>query len=161
MQRKLWFFIVMAFLLVPLACNLPSGTVPTLTQPVPSPSAAQPIPLESTMTITPLPTVIESPSATPTPQNPLVLRATLCWIGPGPVYEVVSALKKDERVVLLGRGGSISGWWIVDNPIYHDPCWVQTGDLQLDPGFDTANLKIFNPPPTPTKTPAPTFTPTP
>jgi len=161
MQRKVSLAAVIIFLLLPLACNLPSRVFSTPTQPIASASATPSIPVAETLTFTPLPTLIEIPSATPTPQNPLVLRATLCWKGPGPVYEVVSGLKKDERVVLLGRG-SIAGWWVVDNPIYHDPCWVMASDLQLDPGFDTSNLRIFNPPPTPTptRTPTPTYTPT-
>jgi hypothetical protein len=140
-------------LLVQLACNLPSGT-PTLTS---TPTAA------FTETATPTFALLDVPSITPisTPQNPLVLRATLCWIGPGPAYPTVSALKVNERVKLLGRG-SISGWYIVENPIYHDPCWVQESELQIEPGTDLASLRIFNPPPTPTYTkPPPTITPSP
>jgi uncharacterized protein YgiM (DUF1202 family) len=84
----------------------------------------------------------------------------LCWQGPGPKYEVVSALTKGSRVKLLGQG-SISGWYIVRNPIYHDPCWVQQTDLQIEPGTDLLSLQIFNPPPTYTPTqPPPTSTPT-
>lgn len=159
MQRKIWFAAMITFLLLPLACNLPSGVPPIATQPIATESTTPSIPIADTLTFTPLPTSTEVPSVTPTPQNPLVLRTTLCWKGPGPLYEVVSALKKDERVELLGRG-SISGWWVVNNPIYHDPCWVMASDIQLDPGFDTSNLRVFNPPPTPTKTPTSTNTPT-
>jgi len=148
------------------ACNLPSGATPppglqgtavvfTLTalqlvnppQPAASPA--------DTLTPPPLPpTETSLPSATPTPQAPLVLRDTLCWVGPGSYYEVVSALKKDTNVELLGRG-SISGWWVVRNPIYNDPCWVRENDLLIDPAYDTTNLKIFNPPATSTHTPKP------
>jgi hypothetical protein len=96
---------------------------------------------------------------TTTPQNPLVLETTLCWKGPGSQYEVVSALKKDERVELIGQG-SLAGWWIVDNPIYHDPCWAQARDLQIEPGYNTAALPIYTPPPSPTPTPSNTPTPT-
>ncbi|MGE5249638.1 MAG: hypothetical protein ACM3QS_05435 [Bacteroidota bacterium] len=91
-----------------------------------------------------------------TPQKPLVVQDVLCWEGPGPVYEVVSAVKKGERVTLLGRG-STGAWWVIDNPIYHDPCWVVSDALQFDPGFNLSGLKVFNPPPTPT----PTYTPVP
>ena len=56
---------------------------------------------ESPTSFIPTDTVI--PSITPTPQNPLVLRDALCWVGPGAVYEVVSALKKGTRVELLDR----------------------------------------------------------
>jgi hypothetical protein len=107
---------------------------------------------------TPTPTATES-LPTSTPQNPLVLETTLCWKGPGAQYEVVSALKKDERVELIGQG-SIAGWWIVNNPIYHDPCWAQANYLQIEPGYNTAALPIYTPPPTPTSTPSDTPTPT-
>ena len=107
---------------------------------------------------TPIPTATEV-LPTATPQNPLVLETTLCWKGPGAQYEVVSALKKDERVELIGQG-SLAGWWIVDNPIYHDPCWAQAKDLQLDPGYNIAALPIYTPPPSPTPTPSKTPTPT-
>ena len=154
------------------ACNLPGGgkeqvkaqdTVATwvaasLTAqaaPAPLPSATA-MPAESAT----LPPTATEALPTATPQNPLVLAATLCWEGPGAQYEVVSALKGGERVELIGQG-SIAGWWIVNNPIYHDPCWAQAKDLQIEPGYDTSALKIYYPPPTPTSTPVDTPTPTP
>jgi len=163
---KTLLFITM-FTLILGACNMPSGRVDAVdssrTAAAETVSAVQtgnvntqalpPVTVEVT---TPAPTQTGFPTATATPQNPLVINAALCWVGPGSVYEVVSALKQNERVELLGRG-SIPGWWIVRNPIYNDPCWVQERYLQIDPGYDTASLKVFNPPPTPT----PTFTPVP
>jgi len=106
-----------------------------------------------------------TPSATPVlassgPQNSLVTGSTLCWLGPGSVYEVSSAIQKGTRVELLGRG-DISGWWVVRNPTYHDPCWLQYQYLQIDPGVNVSALPIFYTPatPTPTPTPVPTATP--
>lgn len=100
----------------------------------------------------------------PTPRSPSITRDTLCWVGPGAVYEVVSALQGGSTVELLGRG-SIAGWWIVRNPIYKDPCWVRASDIQIDPAYDVSALQIYYPPPTPTFTPSitpsPTSTPTP
>jgi hypothetical protein len=156
------------------ACNLPSATpaagdakdivttwaAATLT----AAGASAPLP-----SATSVPAASDTPPATATeiiptatPQNPLVLETTLCWEGPGAQYEVVSALKKDERVELIGQG-SLSGWWIVDNPIYHDPCWVQAKDLLIEPGYDLSGLETYYAPPTPTFTPTstPTSTPTP
>ena len=94
------------------------------------------------------------------PQNSLVTGSTLCWLGPGNVYEVSSAIQKGTRVELLGRG-DISGWWVVRNPKYHDPCWLQYQYLQIDPGVNVSALPIFYTPstPTPTPTPVPTATP--
>jgi uncharacterized protein YgiM (DUF1202 family) len=165
------FRIVPAFLalcLLVAACNLPSAA----NTPTPETQAEAPVQLPpetptpdlalAPFTDTPLPTETPLPSMTPTPENPLVLRTTLCWVGPGTQYEVVSALKEGERVELLGQG-SIPDWWIVRNPIYRDPCWVQAKDLQIEPGYDVSGLQIYYPPPTPTLTPSltPTATPTP
>jgi hypothetical protein len=144
-------FPLLAFLLLLQACNLPSGApgTPTLTTPSLAPESP---------TFTP--TITDTPAPTATLQNPLVLRDTLCWVGPGPQYEVVSALKTNTRVELIGRG-IVTGWWVVTNPIYNDACWVQAADVQIEPGFDTSTLKLINPPPTPTFTPTQTHTPTP
>jgi uncharacterized protein YgiM (DUF1202 family) len=164
--------IINLFLLILLAaCNLPNSTEEepqdtiatwvgaTLTAQAASASipTSTPIP-EVDVTLAPIPSATEN-LPTSTPQNPLVLETTLCWKGPGTQFEVVSALKKDERVELIGQG-SLAGWWIVDNPIYHDPCWAQAKDLQVEPGYNTAALPIYTPPPTPTSTPTNTATPT-
>jgi len=144
---------ILPLLIAILACNMPSG-LPTATLPPSDTPTSAPTATPGFETGT--------PAAPATPQDPLVLRATLCWTGPGPVYPVVSALKTNERVKLLGRG-SINGWYVVDNPIYHDPCWVQANELQLDPGIDLLSLRVFTPPstPTPTRTLTPTYTPAP
>ena len=64
---------------------IPTGTVP---------------PQEPTAT----PTVAFTFTPFPTPQNPLVVKDALCWMGPGPVYEVVSSVKTGIRVELqIGR----------------------------------------------------------
>ena len=97
---------------------------------------------------------------TPTPPGPVVIKDTLCWVGPGNQFEVVSAIRAGALVELLGRG-TIPGWFIVRNPIYHDPCWIQAATLQIDPGLDLSGLPYFSPPPTPTPTPTNTPTKTP
>lgn len=160
-----------AILLVFLgACNLPGAqeemtdtvatwvaeTLTAMGTSAPAPSATPD--LGASASDTPLPST-ETPLPTSTPQNPLVLETILCWQGPGNQYEVVSALKKDERVELIGQA-SISGWWIVDNPIYHDPCWAQAAYLQIEPGYNTSALPVYTPPPTPTSTPTNTAAPT-
>lgn len=162
-----WLF----FLLVALACNLPGGGNTGLTATAVIGSAVAQAsslvvgtteysnPPPAPLADTPIPTDTLPPSETLTPQDPLVLNATLCWVGPGPQYEVVSALKQGERVPLLGKG-SIPDWWIVRNPIYRDPCWVQAKDMQVDPGVNVAVLQIYYPPPTPTSTPTETPVPT-
>lgn len=134
-----------------------AATLTALNTSVPLPSATPNPPTFASNT----PLVVLTDTARPTspPQNPLVLETILCWKGPGDQFEVVSALKKDTRVELIGRA-SISGWWIVDNPIYHDACWAQAEYLQIDAGFNTFLLPVYTPPPTPTSTPTITRTPT-
>ena len=175
-STRLGFVLTLSLVLILLACNLPAaGTAgPT---PV-SPEALAQTAVAATMAViqaetaaaptatvspqgqepTATPTVAFTFTPFPTPQNPLVVKDALCWLGPGPVYEVVSSVKTGTRVELLGRG-SVGAWWIIKNPRYNDPCWLQADALQFDAGYDLTNLKVFNPPPTPT--PIPTDTPVP
>jgi hypothetical protein len=172
MMRKFSLLITSSLLLTILlaACTLPGAEATpdlvatwvagTLTAIEPSVSFPTLTPRPATIVTNTLPpAATETPLPSSTPQNPLVLETILCWKGPGAQFEVVSALKKDERVELIGQG-SIAGWWIVDNPIYHDPCWAQAAHLQIEPGYNTSLLPIYTPPPTPTSTPTNTRTPT-
>jgi hypothetical protein len=111
-----------------------------------------------TSAATPVPTITLAASITPTPQNPIVTKLALCWTGPGDAYKVVSSVKASTRVPLLCVG-SVQGWFVIENPVYHDRCWIEASSLQLDPGIDVGALKVCNPPPTPG--PRATITPTP
>jgi hypothetical protein len=177
------FLLCVLFLFIMLACNMPNVTISTQpdleltvtaqalyiqqTSEALSQSQAQVQPqsqpaVASTETPNPVPvfTNTAEPSATPTEQKPQIINSSLCWVGPGDKYEVVSSVSKGQTVELLGRG-SISGWFIIRNPLYHDPCWVRANDLQLDASLDLNSLQIFNPPPLPTNTPKPTLVPSP
>ncbi len=162
-----------ALLLGVMACNLPSATptveagatlvaatVSALETRVSASQTAQPAGASST----PLPSNTIPPQVAPTAGNPLVIQDALCWVGPGDPFEVVSSVKTGTRVELLGRG-SLAGWYIINNPIYHDPCWIEAARLQIDPGYDLSVLPIINAPSTPTptatNTPIPSKTPTP
>ena len=100
-----------------MACNLPSvtptlnagetkiaATIYALQTDVPSSRIAAPV----QDTSTPVQTNTVPPQVTSTPSAPLVIRDSLCWVGPGNVYEVVSSVKTGTQVKLLGRG-SLSG----------------------------------------------------
>ena len=150
MRRSILGLVPILLIAAQLACNLPGNAAPA---PVDTPLPAPAIPIEIPSN-TPE-AVIGTATPSLAPQDPLVLRSTLCWQGPGSDYFVVSGLKNGERVKLLGRG-SIPGWFVIENPTYHDPCWVQDADLQIDPGTDLLSLKIYNPPPKPTPTKVPT-----
>lgn len=167
MQKTIFGFIpaLLMLVLAGLACNLPQVAVPTsaptMTDTPPVVGFVSETPA-ITETFTPEPPPTDTATFAPSVQDPLVIRAALCWWGPGPVYEVMSALKEGINVKLVGRG-SISGWLLVDNPIYHLPCWVPSSYLQIDPSTDFNILPIYTPPPTPTPTitPTKTFTPGP
>ena len=156
-----------------LSCNFPRAASPT-------PETSRTEPAETlfaietgdaltlsaaygTSTATPVPnTTIPLVTAVPS-QGSVVLQDTLCWEGPGDQYEVVSAVRKGIVVEVIGRA-TIVGWYILRNPIYHDPCWVQASALKIDPNLDTSGLPFFSPPatptPTPSNTPKPSKTPT-
>ena len=171
-QSRRFALLASILLLAILACNYPSvaatpdvgatsvaATMSALRTGTSASQTVQPAGTETPASV-PVPTNTGTPQSTPTPQNPLVTHDALCWQGPGNVYEVVSAIKTGTRVELMGRA-SIPGWFIVRNPIYRDPCWIQATNLQIDPSYDLSVLKIYNPPPTPgpTETPVPTDTP--
>ncbi len=139
-------------------------TLSALQTPPTSPPTAIVTITEIPIPTTPAPFLILSPSPTfnPNVSNSTVIQDTLCWLGPGPGYEVSSAILSGTRVTLLGWG-SIGGWWVIRNPTYHDPCWMHQEDLQIDYGVNPYSLKVFYPPPTltPTRTATPTSTRTP
>jgi hypothetical protein len=168
---------LMAPLLLALAsCNLPGSTPDAqATGAISTISALQTIAATlQTMppTNTPLPTstptfIAAAPDPVGTANSagsgqgkPTVINTTLCWVGPGPAYKVVSSIKPgvelDVRAV-----GSLPGWLVVSNPVYHDLCWLKVEDVQLPPNFSAAGLPIYNPPPTPGPKPEPKPTATP
>ena len=161
-------FASIVLLLAVVACNYPTPTptpdvgatfvAGTLTSLAPGVSAPL-SPSTAADTPTPLATDTSLPSSTPTPGNPVVIHDALCSAGPGSVYEVVSSVKTGTSVELMGVG-SIAGWYIIRNPIYHDPCWIASVNLQIDPGYNVSSLKIFYPPSTPTAVPSPSPVPT-
>jgi hypothetical protein len=173
MRVTLWKVTVqgVALLLATSACNLPSSSGPPdvgatmiaatvavlQTNAAASATAAvtpSPVPSEA-----PTPTPYLSPTATPEPQPPVVNKLSLCYTGPGPVYPVVSSVKEGTQVDILGVGSTV-GWFVIENPTYHDRCWLEAGNLQIDPNLNVAGLKVYNPPPTPgpKETPVPTAT---
>ncbi len=105
--------------------------------------------------LTPAPPTLPAFQTTLTSQFPVVTIDTQCWRGPGAQYEVIGTIGHGTEVPLLGRG-VISGWFILRNPTYGDPCWLQGSALQFPPGYDISALPIFNPPATATITPLPT-----
>jgi hypothetical protein len=163
---------LMALGLAALACTMqaaagnPAGTVTSLSGTLSAvqtgtaaalTAAAAPAPLPgppatAAASITPAP-------PTAAPQNPTVTTLALCWTGPGNAYPVVSSVKAGTAVELIGVG-SVPGWFIIPNPKYHDPCWIEAKNVKIDPNYNLSTLRVYNPPPTPgpTETAVPTPT---
>ena len=160
--------------LLAAGCNLPSGKSNVDATAVSATSAfatlgALRTAVAATLTAAPppdtptsAPVIPPPPVSSSTPQNTVVTILALCWTGPGNVYPVVSSVKVGVSVELMGVG-SIAGWYIIKNPTYHDPCWIEGKNLKIDPNYNLSTLKIYNPPPTPgpteTLVPPPTDTP--
>ena len=107
-------------------------------------AAASPTP---TATLTPSPTDTP-PAATATSADagrmPMTLTYAACWFGPGPSYPLESNISKGKGVELLGVGNS-PGWYIIRNPYFHAPCWIQAADLRIYEGTDLTQLPVMTP----------------
>ncbi|HET7145203.1 MAG TPA: hypothetical protein VFI68_14385, partial [Anaerolineales bacterium] len=69
--------------------------------------------------------------------------------GPGESYGVVSTINKDQQVELIGMGQG-GDYYVITNPRYLVPCWVQTSSVKFDGA--AGELRII---PIPTLTPIP------
>jgi hypothetical protein len=170
MKARKWYVLAGSFALILaiLSCNISYNMGPPANTPVAPETmvvetltalAGQALTATGTLTPASPPTNTSTSSGIATAKSPVVINDTLCWLGPGPGFVVSSSILTGTSVVLLGQG-SIPGWWIVSDPIYHDPCWIYQQDLQIDPNYDLSNLQTFYPPSTPTPTPIPTLIPT-
>jgi hypothetical protein len=109
-------------------------------------AAASPTP-PPTYTLTPSPTDPPTPTSTAGPvKMPVILEFTGCWYGPGSAYTLESNISKGKRVELLGIG-SVPGWYIIRNPYFHKPCWVQAAVLKIDPATDLSQYPAMTPGP--------------
>jgi len=108
-----------------------SHDVSAMLNPTPTPS--------STAVPTPISTVTQTLASTNVP----VIQDALCYVGPGPAYAVVSSVRAGTGVELLGRG-NVEAWWVIRNPRYNTPCWIQERVLQINPD-DFPSLPIYTP----------------
>ncbi|MGA7193334.1 MAG: hypothetical protein WBW94_06850, partial [Anaerolineales bacterium] len=121
-----------------MATNIASGVSAALTQ-----TAAAPTPLPSaTSTQTPIPATI-TPTSGPV-EPPLVVKFAACWFGPDSTYGLESNIAKGQRVQLLGIG-SVPGWYIISNPYFHQPCWIEAVNLSIHVGTDMSQYPVITP----------------
>jgi hypothetical protein len=110
--------------------------------------AASPTPLPPT--ITPTPSLTNTPPPEPTSdkpiRRPLVTEFTGCWTGPGDTYTLISNVAEKKYVDVIGIG-DVPGWYVVRNPYFHNPCWIQIAYLQIDPRMDFSVFPVMTPGP--------------
>jgi uncharacterized protein YgiM (DUF1202 family) len=76
----------------------------------------------------------------------MVTRDAMCYVGPAlKGYDVTSSIKAGTSVQLLGQS-PITGWWVIRDPRYHDPCFIQSMYIQIDPSMDTSSLPVYKVP---------------
>ena len=108
-------------------------------------AAASPTPAP-TATSTPLPPATDTPPVTVTPahQKPITKAFAGCYFGPGPTYTLSSNINPATRVEFLGTG-SVQGWYVILNPYFRTPCWMEASNLEFDPGFDIGKFPVMTP----------------
>ncbi|OQB86582.1 MAG: SH3 domain-containing protein [Chloroflexi bacterium ADurb.Bin120] len=119
-----------------------STTIPTL-QPTEAPTSA---PTEA-----PTSTPTDMLTSTPTSAVPLaqVSVPTNCRTGPGIIFDQVSILDVGRQVEVIARNAS-GTYWVVRNPGGEGTCWLW--DQYVTITGSTADLPIWDSPPTPTPT---------
>jgi len=116
-----------------------------LTQTVEAYSPTSPPPTETatpSFTDTPLVT----PESTKPPKRPGTTEFTGCWTGPGPAYTLISNIDPKKYVDVIGIG-SEPGWYVIRNPYFHNPCWIEIAHLKVDPKMDFSVFPVMTPGP--------------
>jgi hypothetical protein len=101
-------------------------------------------------TITAIPSLTDTPIAAPTSNEPLkrsvVTEFTGCWTGPGDTYTLISNIDPKKHVDIIGIGNT-PGWYIIRNPYFHNPCWIEIAHLRVDPNTNFSVFPIMTPGP--------------
>jgi len=99
-----------------------------------------------TATFTATPPVTETPTLPPAPVAtvmPKVMEASgadeaACYLGPvADATRMSSQISSYKDVEFVGVG-SVSGWYVIINPYFRTPCWIEAKNLILDPSFDVS-----------------------
>jgi hypothetical protein len=78
-----------------------------------------------------------------------LIELSLCWVGPGPPYEVVRSIPEGAEVELLGIG-DVEDFLIVLEPFYQRECWLKMGSANEVPEEVLRELTLYYAPPLPT-----------
>jgi hypothetical protein len=121
-----------------------------------APTSGEPPITATEATLIPSLTPLASPSPIPISTSGFVLlriiglEATNCRTGPGPLYEIVGYLNKDQEATAYGRNDA-STWWYITHPTRDGEfCWVWAQTTEVI--GETANLEIITPSPIPITT---------
>jgi hypothetical protein len=96
-------------------------------------------------TDTPIPTATETiPPTTAVTSMPEVVGQSPCYAGPGDTYPLTSNISDTKKVEIVGVG-SVSGWYIINNPYFGSTCWISAEHLKLDPNSDFSSLPVMSP----------------
>ncbi|MCE9647616.1 MAG: hypothetical protein K8S20_16610 [Chloroflexi bacterium] len=111
-------------------------------------AAFSPTPLPPTETATPSFTDTPIPTETNSapPKRPVVMEFTGCWTGPGDTYTLISNIDPKKYVDVIGIG-SEPGWYVIRNPYFHNPCWIEIAHLKIDPRMDFSVFPVMTPGP--------------
>ncbi len=110
--------------------------------------AYTPTPLPPTITLTPsfTETPLPEPTSSEPPKRPVVTEFTGCWTGPGPTYTLISNIDPKKYVDVIGIG-DVPGWYIIRNPYFRNPCWIEAAYLKIDPRMDFSIFPVMTPGP--------------
>ncbi len=108
-------------------------------------SAASPTPA-ATLTPPPTQTFTPEPTSSEPLKRPVVTAFAACWTGPGAQYTLISNIDAKKYVEIIGIGNT-PGWYVIRNPYFHNPCWIEAIYLKLDPRLDTSKFPVMTPAP--------------
>lgn len=114
--------------------------------------AVTPTPLPPTATETPsfTETPSEPPTETPKPEPPYVVKFAGCYKGPGENYTLISNIdpsirKSGKQVVTILGVGVDSGWIVIRNPYFNNPCFIRIENMEIDPQTDLTAFPVMTP----------------
>jgi hypothetical protein len=64
--------------------------------------------------------------------------------GPGPNREVTSYITDTKKVEMIGIG-SVPGWYVIEDPYFYSPCWINAENLILESDFDLSAYPVIEP----------------
>ena len=104
-------------------------------------------------TFTAAPPVTETPTLPPAPVATIMPKvvdasgaeAAPCYLGPVADGNKMSGTISSYKDVEFVGTGSVAGWYVIMNPYFRTPCWIEAKNLILDPSFDVSAYPTITP----------------